>query len=273
MSPYAFESSTSLTIPLVSKILEQDHSEYPPCHWDKGSHTPGQSFTPVTSSRDHLYPHNYNIKLSWPRRKVALPGCQSCLWMTTVFTSTRGPSGMRFASAMLGPCQPYPPSVTVALLSLPPMPWSAPWEAFQPYGTTKYATSQLPCWAQSVTMSPLNPVYLNGESMRLCSTTTADEACLDILARGFWSTAQDAYFDVRVSTQMHPAITQNPCLRCTRDMKTSKSVCAASVFMKLSTGFSLRWFYPPQVAWAAKPPLFTSGWQTCLRPTRGGCTQ
>ena len=44
---------------------------------------------------------------------------------------------------------------------------------------------------------------LSGEHMRLRST---DEARLDIRARGFWSAAQDAYFDVRV---FHPNASSN----------------------------------------------------------------
>jgi hypothetical protein len=38
------------------------------------------------------------------------------------------------------------------------------------------------------------------------SAITSDQARLDIRARGFWSTAQDAYFDVRV---FHPNAVSN----------------------------------------------------------------
>ena len=47
---------------------------------------------------------------------------------------------------------------------------------------------------------------LNGESLSLRSAITTDEARLDIRARGFWSVAQDAYFDVRV---FHPNASSN----------------------------------------------------------------
>ena len=42
---------------------------------------------------------------------------------------------------------------------------------------------------------------LSGESLTHCSAITSDDARLDIRARGFWSAAQDEYFDVRVFHQ------------------------------------------------------------------------
>ena len=42
---------------------------------------------------------------------------------------------------------------------------------------------------------------LSGESLTHHSAITSDDARLDIRARGFWSAAQDAYFDVRVFHQ------------------------------------------------------------------------
>ena len=42
---------------------------------------------------------------------------------------------------------------------------------------------------------------LSGESLTHRSAITSDDARLDIRARGFWSAAQDAYFDVRVFHQ------------------------------------------------------------------------
>ena len=47
---------------------------------------------------------------------------------------------------------------------------------------------------------------LNGESMTHRTAITTDDARLDIRARGFWSFAQDAYFDVRV---FHPNASSN----------------------------------------------------------------
>ena len=47
---------------------------------------------------------------------------------------------------------------------------------------------------------------LNGESMTHRTAITTDDARLDIRARGFWSTSQDAYFDVRV---FHPNAPSN----------------------------------------------------------------
>ena len=46
------------------------------------------------------------------------------------------------------------------------------------------------------TESPLQPV--TSETFSLASANTADDACLDIKTRGFWSRGQGAYFDVRV---------------------------------------------------------------------------
>ena len=40
---------------------------------------------------------------------------------------------------------------------------------------------------------------LSGETLTLRSAITTDDARLDIRARGFWSVAQDAYFDVHPS--------------------------------------------------------------------------
>ena len=47
---------------------------------------------------------------------------------------------------------------------------------------------------------------LSGESLTYRTAITADNARLDIRARGFWSIAQDAYFDVRV---FHPNALSN----------------------------------------------------------------
>ena len=47
---------------------------------------------------------------------------------------------------------------------------------------------------------------LNGESMTHHTAITFDDARLDICARGFWSAAQDAYFDIRM---FHPNAQSN----------------------------------------------------------------
>ena len=46
----------------------------------------------------------------------------------------------------------------------------------------------------------------SGESMTHRTAITTDEACLDIRARGFWTAAQDAYFDIWV---FHPNAPSN----------------------------------------------------------------
>ncbi len=53
-------------------------------------------------------------------------------------------------------------------------------------------------------MLPQNP--LSGESLIHRTAITTDDARLDVRARGFWSAAQDAYFDVRV---FHPNASSN----------------------------------------------------------------
>ena len=58
---------------------------------------------------------------------------------------------------------------------------------------------------QNVATEPrLQP--LSGESTTHRTAITTDEARLDIRARGFWTAAQDAYFDVRV---FHPNALSN----------------------------------------------------------------
>ena len=47
---------------------------------------------------------------------------------------------------------------------------------------------------------------LSGKSFRLASTNTDDGARLDVRARGFWNTCQDAFFDLRV---FHPNAPSN----------------------------------------------------------------
>ena len=59
---------------------------------------------------------------------------------------------------------------------------------------------------------------LSGESMNHRTAITTDDAHLDIRARGFWSVAQDAYFDVRVF--QHKVIAQDPCPPPIRSMRT-----------------------------------------------------
>ena len=44
---------------------------------------------------------------------------------------------------------------------------------------------------------------LSGETFRLATANTEDGACVDIRASGFWCTAQEAFFDVRV---FHPNV-------------------------------------------------------------------
>ena len=100
---------------------------------------------------------------------------------------------------------------------------------------------------------------LNGESMTHRTAITTDDARFDIRARGFWSAAQDAYFDIRVLTRMHQAIGQDPSLRPIRSMRTSRNGHMASVFEMSSVGSSHLLCFPPLVGWVRKPQYFTKG--------------
>jgi hypothetical protein len=53
---------------------------------------------------------------------------------------------------------------------------------------------------------PIGNSVASGKGLSHRSAITSDQARLDIRARGFWSTAQDAYFDVRV---FHPNAVSN----------------------------------------------------------------
>ena len=55
---------------------------------------------------------------------------------------------------------------------------------------------------------------LSGETFRLASTNTDDGARLDISARGFWRSQQDAFFDVRVFHANAPS-------NCSRSLSTA----------------------------------------------------
>ena len=59
--------------------------------------------------------------------------------------------------------------------------------------TTSLLTEVCPNVANEPNLQPLS-----GETLRLASANTDDGARLDVRARGFWNTCQDAYFDVRV---------------------------------------------------------------------------
>ena len=64
---------------------------------------------------------------------------------------------------------------------------------------------------------------LSGESLSHRSAITTDNARLDIRARGFWSAAQDAYFDVRVFHPNAPSNSSRTSKLPTRNMKTKKT--------------------------------------------------
>ena len=89
---------------------------------------------------------------------------------------------------------------------------------------------------------------LSEETLRLASANTNDGPRLDVLARGFWNTCQDAYFDVRVFTPMIPATTQEVCLPRTRSMKMKGNEYVPSMYSNQTQHlhptytFNLRWY-------------------------------
>ena len=213
ISLHAFESSTRLTAPLVAKILEQDHNGTVDIfravelkaliHQDNRSRQSQQAKT----IHDRLSPQL--------RRQVELArekGASS--WLSVLPLDDHGFHLHKgaFRDAI---CLRY-------AWSLPSTPNKCN------CGTTFSTTHAMICpmggfptirhnEVRDLTASLLSTVChnivtephlqpLSGESMRLRSIITTDEARLDIRARGFWSVAQDAYFDVRV---FHPNAPSN----------------------------------------------------------------
>ena len=213
MSLHAFESSTRLTALLVAKILEQDHNGTVDIfravelkaliHQDNRSRQSQQAKT----IHDRLSPQL--------RRQVELArekGASS--WLSVLPLDDHGFHLHKgaFRDAI---CLRY-------AWSLPSTPNKCN------CGTTFSTTHAMICpmggfptirhnEVRDLTASLLSTVChnvvtephlqpLSGESIRLHSTITTDEARLDIRARGFWSVAQDAYFDERV---FHPNASSN----------------------------------------------------------------
>ena len=118
-----------------------------------------------------------------------------------VFPFTRVHLVMQYACVMAGNCQILLPSVTVALPFLLIMPLFVQLVDSLQYDTTNcnelhdITASLLSEVCHNVATEPrLQP--LSGESMTYQTAIITDDARLDIRARGFWSAAQDAYFNV-----------------------------------------------------------------------------
>ena len=95
---------------------------------------------------------------------------------------------------------------------------------------------------------------LSGELVTSRSAITTNEARLDIRVRGFWSTAQDACFDVRV---FHPHATSNGSGPTSRSMRPSRNVPMVNVFVILNMGFSHPWSLQPLEEWDRRQPPST----------------
>ena len=125
------------------------------------------------------------------RRKAPPPGCLFFYLKSTVSTCTRENSGMHSAWDMDGSQITLLRPVTVVLNSLSIMPWSATWEAFQPFITTRFAASLLTEVCNNVATEP-SLQSLSGKNM---TARSANNTHVDIRARGFWN---KPFFDVRV---------------------------------------------------------------------------
>ena len=114
---------------------------------------------------------------------------------------------------------------------------------------------------------------LTGESFVHRSANTEPNARLDIRARGFWNTGQDAFFDVRV---FHPNASSNSSMSISaayRKHESSKNGSMHSVFVTLNMVFSHPLFSLRPVAWAVRQQPFIRGWQTPLLGRRTNPTQ
>ena len=87
---------------------------------------------------------------------------------------------------------------------------------------------------------------LSGESMSLRSAITTDNARVDIRANGFWTGAQDAYFDVMV---FHPNAPSNAVSISSAFKKheDAKKELMVNVSDKLNRVFLRPWFLPQLV--------------------------
>ena len=79
---------------------------------------------------------------------------------------------------------------------------------------------------------------LSGETFRLASTNTNDGARLDIRARGFWRSQQDAFFDVRVFMPMHPATALGVSAPPTRSMRMKRKELTVNPCLKSNMEYS-----------------------------------
>ena len=100
---------------------------------------------------------------------------------------------------------------------------------------------------------------LSGESFRLASTNTDDGARLDVRARGFWNTRQDAFFDVRV---FHPNAPSNSSRSLPAAYKKHEEERMASAYSKSSMASSPHLYSQHQEAWVEKHKPSTNAWLT-----------
>ena len=99
---------------------------------------------------------------------------------------------------------------------------------------------------------------LTNESFVHRSANTEPNARLDIRARGFWNTGQDAFFDVRV---FYPNASSNHSMTTTAAYRKHEWQSMPNAFVKWSMVFSHPSFSQQRVEWAAKLQHFIRDWR------------
>ena len=96
---------------------------------------------------------------------------------------------------------------------------------------------------------------------------TTDDAHLDIRARGFWSAAQDAYFDVRVFHPNAPRNSSGTIPAMFRKHENIKKRVYGQRVRDVEHGVLLLQCFPPLGEWVMKPPHSIKGLKICSLPS------
>ena len=154
--------------------------------------------------------------------------------MSMVFLFIRVILVMPYALDMDGPCYTPLSNVTVVQFTQLTMSWFAPWEVSLQFDIASWEI-------------------------------TAEHARVDIRTNGFWSGAQDEYFDVRV---FHPNAPSNAVSISSAYKKHEDSKRQAymdNTSERLSMKFLLFWFSQLLVGLVMKPLFSTRGWLIWFR--------
>ena len=93
---------------------------------------------------------------------------------------------------------------------------------------------------------------LSGEELPR-STNKADDARVDIRARGFWNGEHDAFFDVRVFYPFASSYKNSSPSSVYRQHELKKRLEYGQRVRDVEHGDSLHWFLPQQEAWHRRP--------------------